>query len=171
LIVESQHNHGTRCRRGLAAEVGSLLFTHSSRTRFVASRLLLAPRAGRLNSGVRHCKVLCMKVKDLFPLIFFGALAIVGYEKYKSHQAESAQLEAVPVKRPVVLAPTIEDRSWIKPRDNSATASSGSSSQCDGRTRCPQMRSCAEATYFIQHCPNTQMDGDHDGVPCEEQWC
>jgi len=43
--------------------------------------------------------------------------------------------------------------------------------QCDGRTRCSQMKSCAEATYFIENCPNTEMDGDNDGVPCERQWC
>jgi cold shock CspA family protein len=42
---------------------------------------------------------------------------------------------------------------------------------CDGRTSCGQMRSCAEATYFIRNCPNTQMDGDNDGIPCESQWC
>jgi cold shock CspA family protein len=42
---------------------------------------------------------------------------------------------------------------------------------CDGRTMCSQMTSCAEATYFIQHCPDTQMDGDGDGSPCESQWC
>lgn len=42
---------------------------------------------------------------------------------------------------------------------------------CDGRTRCTQMTSCAEATYFLRHCPNTTMDGDHDGIPCEDQWC
>lgn len=43
--------------------------------------------------------------------------------------------------------------------------------KCDGRTHCSEMRSCAEAAYFIQHCPNTKMDGDGDGVPCERQWC
>lgn len=43
--------------------------------------------------------------------------------------------------------------------------------QCDGRTHCSQMTSCAEATYFIRNCPNTEMDGDGDGVPCETQWC
>jgi predicted negative regulator of RcsB-dependent stress response len=43
--------------------------------------------------------------------------------------------------------------------------------ECDGREYCPQMSSCAEATYFIQNCPNTKMDGDSDGVPCERQWC
>lgn len=42
---------------------------------------------------------------------------------------------------------------------------------CDGRTHCSQMTSCEEATYFIRHCPNTQMDGDGDGIPCESQWC
>ena len=42
---------------------------------------------------------------------------------------------------------------------------------CDGRTRCPQMRSCEEARFFLANCPGTKMDGDHDGVPCEEQWC
>ena len=43
--------------------------------------------------------------------------------------------------------------------------------RCDGRTRCSQMTSCEEATYFLRNCPNTQMDGDGDGVPCERQWC
>ncbi|SNT69738.1 Excalibur calcium-binding domain-containing protein [Psychrobacter sp. LV10R520-6] len=42
---------------------------------------------------------------------------------------------------------------------------------CDGRQHCSQMKSCAEATYFIQHCPNTKMDGNNDGIPCEQQWC
>lgn len=43
--------------------------------------------------------------------------------------------------------------------------------RCDGRTYCSQMTSCAEARYFLANCPNTKMDGDHDGEPCEEQWC
>lgn len=42
---------------------------------------------------------------------------------------------------------------------------------CDGRTHCSHMRSCEEAKFFIKHCPNTQMDGDNDGIPCESQWC
>lgn len=46
-----------------------------------------------------------------------------------------------------------------------------SSPSCDGRTMCSQMTSCAEATFFIRNCPNTKMDGDGDGVPCESQWC
>lgn len=46
-----------------------------------------------------------------------------------------------------------------------------SSFQCDGRTLCSQMTSCAEARYFVRHCPNTKMDGNGDGEPCEQQWC
>jgi hypothetical protein len=43
--------------------------------------------------------------------------------------------------------------------------------KCDGRTYCSQMTSCAEATYFLKNCPGVKMDGNHDGVPCEAQWC
>ena len=43
--------------------------------------------------------------------------------------------------------------------------------QCDGRMHCAQMKSCAEATYFIRNCPDTKMDGDGDGIPCESQHC
>lgn len=43
--------------------------------------------------------------------------------------------------------------------------------RCDGRSLCSEMRSCAEATYFLQHCPGVEMDGDGDGIPCEQQWC
>jgi cold shock CspA family protein len=43
--------------------------------------------------------------------------------------------------------------------------------KCDGREYCSQMHSCEEARFFIQNCPNTKMDGNNDGVPCERQWC
>jgi len=43
--------------------------------------------------------------------------------------------------------------------------------KCDGRTRCSQMRSCAEAKFFLANCKGVMMDIDKDGVPCESQWC
>jgi hypothetical protein len=46
-----------------------------------------------------------------------------------------------------------------------------SSFRCDGRKHCSQMSSCAEAKYFLANCPGVKMDGDNDGIPCEEQWC
>ncbi|MCK0155445.1 excalibur calcium-binding domain-containing protein [Alcanivorax sp. S6407] len=29
------------------------------------------------------------------------------------------------------------------------------------------MTSRAEAEFFTRNCPNTKMDGDRDGIPCE----
>lgn len=52
-----------------------------------------------------------------------------------------------------------------------STSAPASNFKCDGRTMCSQMTSCAEAIYFLQNCPTTKMDGDHDGSPCEQQWC
>ncbi len=42
--------------------------------------------------------------------------------------------------------------------------------KCDGRQHCSQMSSYEEAKYFIDNCPNTKMDGDNDGIPCERQF-
>lgn len=51
------------------------------------------------------------------------------------------------------------------------TSEAASPFQCDGRKYCSQMTSCKEAKYFLKNCPNTEMDGDGDGTPCESQWC
>jgi hypothetical protein len=42
---------------------------------------------------------------------------------------------------------------------------------CDGRIYCSQMTSCEESKLFLKYCPNTKLDGDRDGIPCESQWC
>lgn len=38
---------------------------------------------------------------------------------------------------------------------------------CDGRVTCTSMTSREEAHWFIRNCPGTQMDGNNDGEPCE----
>lgn len=58
-----------------------------------------------------------------------------------------------------------------RPLDFSPSRTGAASFSCDGRQHCSQMRSCAEATYFLKNCPDTKMDGDHDGIPCEDQLC
>ncbi len=50
---------------------------------------------------------------------------------------------------------------------NSVFQDTNSQFSCDGRQHCSQMTSRAEAVYFINHCPSTKMDGDSDGIPCE----
>ena len=42
---------------------------------------------------------------------------------------------------------------------------------CEGKRYCSEMGSCEEAKFYLNSCPNTEMDGDNDGVPCESQWC
>ena len=120
-----------------------------------------------------------MKFTSFIALVAIGAIGLVGVDRYQAHAR--AQADAVPVvakRRMRVVEPEpvetpVEDRSWIKPRETTpaVAAEATSSFTCDGRTHCSHMRSCEEATYFLQHCPNTQMDGDNDGVPCEQQWC
>ena len=55
--------------------------------------------------------------------------------------------------------------------EHSFSARPVASFRCAGKTRCSQMSSCAEATFYLRNCPGTQMDGDGDGIPCESQHC
>ncbi len=43
--------------------------------------------------------------------------------------------------------------------------------KCQGKVYCSEMSSCEEAMFYLRNCPGTKMDGDHDGIPCESQWC
>ena len=96
---------------------------------------------------------------SVFPLII-GLLVAIGliytaYGKYQRHQ----------------LANQDETTTLISTPDQvSSTALSSPQFSCDGRQHCSQMRSYEEAVYFINHCPNTKMDGDGDGEPCESQF-
>ena len=93
-------------------------------------------------------------------MILLALLVGVGwyaYGTYQSRAAASAADETVSTARPVPLT--------------SDAGSTNASFRCDGRIYCSQMTSCAEATYFLRNCPGTKMDGNNDGVPCEQQWC
>lgn len=85
-------------------------------------------------------------------LLLMSLAGAVAYTRY--HKAQVETYSALP-----------------PPVASSALGQPNSAFHCDGRTHCSHMTSCAEATYFIQNCPNTRMDGDGDGVPCESQWC
>jgi endonuclease YncB( thermonuclease family) len=43
-----------------------------------------------------------------------------------------------------------------------------SESACGSKSRCSQMTSCAEATFYLRSCGAGRLDGDGDGVPCEK---
>lgn len=89
------------------------------------------------------------------------AVASWGYGRFQRARHRS-HLESLPAFTSTPVNP---------PNSRAAPADSNAGFRCDGRTHCAQMTSCAEATWFINHCPGTQMDGNHDGVPCEQQWC
>lgn len=38
---------------------------------------------------------------------------------------------------------------------------------CEGKRRCSQMVSCAEARFYLSQCGVGSLDGNGDGVPCE----
>ncbi|MEK8021463.1 MAG: excalibur calcium-binding domain-containing protein [Candidatus Parabeggiatoa sp.] len=40
---------------------------------------------------------------------------------------------------------------------------------CAGKVYCSEMDSCEEARYYLHNCPSVKIDGDGDGMPCEEQ--
>jgi hypothetical protein len=90
--------------------------------------------------------------------------ALTAATPEKPEKAAAVQQKAaVNPQSPEKLTPTTS---------NPPTASTPSSSfSCDGRRYCTQMKSCAEAKYFLANCPGAKMDGDKDGIPCEEQWC
>ncbi len=39
---------------------------------------------------------------------------------------------------------------------------------CGNKHRCAQMRSCDEAYFYLQQCGVKSLDGNGDGVPCED---
>lgn len=85
-------------------------------------------------------------------------------------QKQLAQEEARPSTQKPQARPLATPESFEQAPAN-PLASSRTSFKCDGRKYCTQMTSCKEAKYFLSNCPGVKMDGDRDGIPCEEQWC
>ncbi|MBA6390618.1 excalibur calcium-binding domain-containing protein [Colwellia sp. BRX10-3] len=73
-----------------------------------------------------------------------------------------------------VKTPHIPAEQFTAPKVNSfppqPVINTQSQFSCDGRQHCSEMSSYEEAKYFLQNCPNTKMDGDGDGIPCERQF-
>lgn len=43
----------------------------------------------------------------------------------------------------------------------------GEDFSCEGKRRCGEMKSCAEAEHYLRQCGVSSLDGNGDGVPCE----
>lgn len=92
----------------------------------------------------------------MFRLLMIAVLCFAAWKGYEAFEAKKAR-KAASVEVPFELP--------------SKTSATNASYVCDGRKYCSQMTSCAEATYFLKNCPGVKMDGNNDGVPCEQQWC
>lgn len=127
-------------------------------------------------------------MKKLILLLLVAGLAWHGYARHEARlaaraaaaetsRAELAAIGVIATPAPAAAAaPPLE--AALEPSSSSSPApiplsrpEAAARFSCDGRTHCSQMHSCEEATWFLQHCPGTEMDGDNDGVPCERQWC
>ncbi len=102
--------------------------------------------------------------KIIFILIIAG-----GWYVYKNGWPDFMQRSSSPVitNASILSTPATAPASF-KPRTNSSAPAP--SFRCDGRQHCSQMRSYDEALFFLRNCPNTKMDGDGDGIPCERQF-
>lgn len=114
------------------------------------------PAGGGGGSGLRWVMLLLL------------ALAAAGTVAYGWHlQSNRPRVEVPPSPLPATRG-----GNWdFSDAPSRPSTTSASNFRCDGRTHCSQMTSCAEATYFLQNCPGVKMDGNGDGVPCEQQWC
>ena len=86
-------------------------------------------------------------------LILIALIALGAWQLYQSNQPK--------IQHEPVASPLKDHQALIE------EAKRVTQFRCDGRQHCSQMTSRAEAEFFTKHCPNTKMDGDRDGIPCE----
>jgi len=120
-------------------------------------------------------------IATLMVILVVARFIYVHYAKENIPSNPSTQIaapEPMAVQAPVVVEkpvaaprPITASEPVAVPKAEAALEPVAQEFRCDGRTHCAQMTSCDEAIFFIKNCPNTQMDGNGDGVPCEKQWC
>lgn len=115
-----------------------------------------APRARPVRAGVAPRRRQS-RVATVLVLLLIGIVGIGYWQRterlqrsFESTAAENVPAMAAPATKPNTVVNTF---------------------RCDGRTHCSQMTSCTEAKFFLAQCPGVKMDGNNDGIPCEQQWC
>ena len=108
--------------------------------------------------------------KSNFASSFLGKVASIGltvlclyaFTKYNSHSSSQT-----PVITKADLATNADLATFDEKHPKVVIPKTTQNFTCDGRQYCTEMRSRDEAVFFINNCPNTKMDGDGDGKPCE----
>jgi len=86
----------------------------------------------------------------------FILIALVAFGTWQFYQSKQPERQPEPLTSPLAGNQALVE-----------AAKPVTQFKCDGRQHCSEMTSRAEAKFFIRHCPNTKMDGDRDGIPCE----
>lgn len=122
-------------------------------------------------------------------LIVIAILSGLVFQKYQSYQ-QSKKLKAAQLieeqrkiieqqRQAIGELPEVKlsektkrafESSHVQSVQNKSSTKANHQFQCDGREHCSQMSSYEEALFFLKNCPNTKMDGDGDGIPCERQF-
>jgi cold shock CspA family protein len=110
---------------------------------YVGSRPAAAPGERRTGFG------------PVVAALVVAGLGVYGWQNHSSSRIESSRIEPVLDREPEF---TFE-------RQPSAVFS------CEGKQHCTEMTSCEEARFYLRNCPGVKIDGDNDGIPCEDQWC
>jgi cold shock CspA family protein len=84
---------------------------------------------------------------NLFPILVVIGGAVFIYSKIPTKKFDTSPVEAV--------------EAAVEPMEHF---------QCQGKVWCSEMSSYEEAVFYLRNCPGTKMDGDGDGIPCENQF-
>lgn len=127
------------------------------------------------------------KIFTVMGLIVIAILMVLVFQKYQSYQQSKelktaqlidAQKRIVEEQRKAVgelpeLKLSEKTQRALEshhPESIQTVQPTNTQFKCDGRTHCSQMHSYEEALFFLRNCPNTKMDGNNDGEPCERQF-
>ncbi|MBE0435807.1 MAG: excalibur calcium-binding domain-containing protein [Methylomicrobium sp.] len=95
-----------------------------------------------------------------FPILIVIGIAAVAYKESSKRHDFSMPAEDLPIEYEYLENEPIDHQPKVKTQRF----------QCQGKEHCSQMTSYEEAVFYLRNCPNTKLDGDGDGIPCERQF-
>ncbi|RZK33080.1 MAG: cold-shock protein [Hymenobacter sp.] len=137
-------------RDGIRPKIGELISfeveTEKNGKKRAVNVIRPGSAASRRQGASQEAKSNAASLKPGMTFVLVLFVAYIGYHFYSSQQSPEL---ATPKQASTAQVPASEKF------------------ECDARQQCTQKTSRAEAEFFIKNCPNTKMDGDNDGIPCE----
>lgn len=148
-VVGDQINYFSECQsdgkiKAIKANIEGVAVIASNQNRKASTKYTA-------DSQLRHQRKPKSSSGLLIPLLVLLGLGIFGFKKYEE----------------ITITPVLTNKDVEQMQFNPVQ-----NFRCEaGKNHCSQMQSCDEAMFYNKYCPNTKMDGDGDGIPCERQWC